>query len=169
MRFDIRENIFACLFSVHNTISLSRHEQVCLSRHGVIDLLYYCNLSNVKSLKYVSMNNQGCKVRPKTVNVNNDKAVFFPFSIKVRKYSGRCNNINNPYAKLCVSDVVKNLNVRVFNLLSRTNKKKQIEWHETCQCKCRLDGRVCNNKKRWNEDKCRCEWEELIDKGVCDK
>ena len=29
---DIRKNIFACLFSVHNTISLSRHEQVCLMR-----------------------------------------------------------------------------------------------------------------------------------------
>ena len=28
----IRKNIFACLFSVHNTISLSRHEQVCLMR-----------------------------------------------------------------------------------------------------------------------------------------
>ena len=27
-----RKNIFACLFSVHNTISLSRHEQVCLMR-----------------------------------------------------------------------------------------------------------------------------------------
>ena len=30
--FNIRKNIFACLFSVHNTISLSRHEQVCLMR-----------------------------------------------------------------------------------------------------------------------------------------
>ena len=28
---------------------------------------------------------------------------------------------------------------------------------------------VCNNKQRWNEDKCRCECKELIDKGVCDK
>ena len=28
----LRKNIFACLFSVHNTISLSRHEQVCLMR-----------------------------------------------------------------------------------------------------------------------------------------
>ena len=26
----------------------------------------------------------------------------------------------------------------------------------------------CNNKQRWNEDKCRCEWKELVDKGVCD-
>ena len=29
---NIRKNIFACLFSVHNTISLSRHEQVFLMR-----------------------------------------------------------------------------------------------------------------------------------------
>ena len=25
------------------------------------------------------------------------------------------------------------------------------------------------NKQRWNEDKCRCECKELIDKGICDK
>ena len=28
----ICKNIFTCLFSIHNTISLSRHEQVCLIR-----------------------------------------------------------------------------------------------------------------------------------------
>ena len=28
----MRKNIFACLFSVHNTIGLSRHEQACLMR-----------------------------------------------------------------------------------------------------------------------------------------
>ena len=45
--------------------------------------------------------------------------------------------------------------------------KEDIEWHE--MCKCRLDAGVCNNKQRWNEDKCRCECKELIDKGVSDK
>ena len=29
--YDIHKDIFACLFSIHNTISLSCHEQVCLS------------------------------------------------------------------------------------------------------------------------------------------
>ena len=48
-------------------------------------------------------------------------------------------------------------------------KRVSIEWHETCKCKCRLDASVCNNKQRWNDDKCRCECKELIDKGVCDK
>ena len=73
--------------------------------------------------------------------------MFFPFSIKISKYSGSCNNINDPYAKLCLPDV-KNLNVRTFNLMSRTNETRYIEWHETCKCKCRLDGSVCSNNKR---------------------
>ena len=70
---------------------------------------------------------------------------------------------------MCVPDVVKNLNFKVFNLMSRTNETRHIKWHETCKCKCRLDASVCNNKQRWNDDKCRCECKELIDKGVCDK
>ena len=48
-----------------------------------------------------------------------------------------------------------------------TNEARHIKWHETCKCKCRLDESVCNNKQRWNNDKCRCQYKELIDKGVC--
>ena len=70
---------------------------------------------------------------------------------------------------MCVPNVVKNINVKVFNLVSRTNETRHTEWHETCKCKCRLDASVCNNKQRWNEDKCRCEYKELIDKGRCNK
>ena len=53
--------------------------------------------------------------------------MFFPFSIKMSKCSGSCNNINYPYAKICVPDVVKNLNVKVFNIISRTNETRDIE------------------------------------------
>ena len=104
-------------------------------------------LSSVNPLKCISMNNQECKVRPEIVNVNSDKPAFFPFSIKTSKCSGSCNNINDPYAKLCVPDVVKNINLKVFNLMSRTNETRHVKWHETCKCKCRLDASVFNNKK----------------------
>ena len=53
------------------------------------------------------MNNQERKVRPQIVNVDSDEPVFYPFSIKTSKCGGNCNNINDPYAKMCVSDVVK--------------------------------------------------------------
>ena len=91
------------------------------------------------------------------------------FSITINKCKGSSNTINDPYAKLCVPDTIKNINVKVLNVMSRTNETRHIEWHKTCKCKCRLDACVCNNKQRWNEDRCRCECKELIDKEMCDK
>ena len=114
------------------------------------------------------MNDQPCKARPEIINVNSNNPIHC-FSIKTSKCSGNCNNINDPYAKICVPDVVRDLHVKVFNQMSRTNETRHIKWHETCKCICRLDAIVCDNKQRWNKDKCRCECKELIDKGVCDK
>ena len=54
------------------------------------------NPSNVNSLQCVSMNNQECKTRTKIISINNNESVFYPFSIKINKCSGSCNNINNP-------------------------------------------------------------------------
>ena len=89
------------------------------------------NPSNVNYLEFFSMNNQERK-----------EPVFYPFSIKVNKCSGSCNNTNDPYAKLCVPDIVKNINVKVFNLLSRISETRHVIWHETCKCVCRLTARV---------------------------
>ena len=127
------------------------------------------NFTNASSLSSISMNNQACKARPEIVNVSSNNPIFYPFSIKTSKCSGNCNNINDPCARICVPDIIKNLNVKVFNLMSRTNETRFIEWHETCKCECRLDAIVCNNKQRWNNDKYQCECKELIDKGVCYK
>ena len=85
------------------------------------------------------------------------------------QFGGSCNNINDSYAKICVSDVGKNWNVKVFNVISRTDETRHIKWHGTCKCKFRLDASVCNNKQRWNDGKWRCGCKELIDKRVCDK
>ena len=109
-------------------------------------MFFGCNLSSVNPLECVSMNNQEGKVRPEIVNVNSNNTVFFPFSIKTSKCSGSCNDINDPYAKLCAPDIAKNLNVKVFNLMSRADETRHVKWHETCKCKCRLDANVCNNK-----------------------
>ena len=132
-----------------------------------IGSLFLSSLVSTASLNCISMKNQEYKVRAQIFNVNSNEPVFYPFSIKTSKCSGNCNNINDPYAKICVPDVIKDLNVKVFNLMSRTNETRNIKWHETCKYKCRLDASVCNNKKRCNNDKCECK--ELIDKGICDK
>ena len=89
-----------------------------------VGLTILSSFPSVNSLSCILMNNQECKVRPQIVNFNIDEPVFFPFSIKTSKCSGSCNNINDPYAKMCIPDVIKNLNVKVFNLMSRTNETR---------------------------------------------
>ena len=122
--------------------------------------LFLSSLVSTTPLSCISIKIQERKVRPEIVDINSNNPIFYPFSIKIKKCSGSCNNINNPYAKICVPDV------KVFHLMSKTNETRFIKWHETCKCICRLDGTICNSKQRWNENKCMCE---LIDKGTCHK
>ena len=94
-----------------------------------IGLTNLSNFTNANSLNAISLKNHECKTTPQVINVNGDEPVFFPFSIETSKCSCSCNNTNYPYAKICVPDVIKNLNVKVFNLMSRTNETRFIEWH----------------------------------------
>ena len=133
----------------------------------VLGLTVLLNFTN--ALECVSMKNEECKVRPKIISINSNNPMFYTFSVKVNKCSGNCYNINDSYTRICVPDTVKNLNVKVFNLMSITNETRSIKRHETCKYICRLNKIICNNKQRWNKDKCRCQCKELIDKGVSDK
>ena len=124
---------------------------------------------NCNALKFVSMNNQEYKVRPEVININTSEPSSYPCSVRISRVSGSCNNINDPYATFCFPDVVKSMNNKAFNLIPRTNETKYIKGYEDCKCKCRLYASFCNNQQKWNENKCRCEYEELIDKGIYDK
>ena len=73
------------------------------------------------------MKNQECKVRE--VIIDNDYRLY-PFSIKVNRFNGNCNNISNQYSGVCVPDVVKNITAKVFDLMSWKSKTKQIKWQK---------------------------------------
>ena len=93
-------------------------------------MFFGCNISSVNLLKCVSVNNQECKIRPEIININSNELLLYSYSIKINKCSGNCNNINDPYSKMCVPDAVKNMNVKVFNLMSRTNETTcKVAWN----------------------------------------
>ena len=119
-------------------------------------------------LKCVSMSNEECRVRPAIMNINNNEPLFYPCSVFVKKCSGSCNDIYDLYAKLYVLDFVKSMNIKAFNLMSRTNETRHVSLHETCACKCRLYASFRNNKQRWSNNKCTCARKELIDKDKRD-
>ena len=76
-------------------------------------MMFFGSLSGMNPLECELMKIKG-KIRADTVNVKSNELLFYLFSIKTSKCSGSCNNINDSYAKLCVADVVKNLNIKVL-------------------------------------------------------
>ena len=100
--------------------------------------------------------------RPKILDVNKrvGKALFYPYNVQVNKCSGSCDTLDDPMARLCVPNIIKNVNIKVYNFLMRLNETRNVLWHESCKCVCRLNSSVCNSKQIWNSDACRCDCNE---------
>ena len=84
-------------------------------------MFFGCKLSNVNPLKCASMSNQECKIKPEIITVNSDEPSFYPYCVKQNTCNGSWNNINDAYAKICVPNIVKNINLKVLNLILRAN------------------------------------------------
>ena len=76
--------------------------------------------------------------------------------MKVNKCSGSCNTLNDPMARICVPNIIKNVNMKVYNFLMKLNEARNVLWHESCKCVYKLNSSVCNSKQIWNSDTCRC-------------
>ena len=63
--------------------------------------------------------------------------------------------------KICSPDIVKNISVKVLDLISRKNVLRNVTFHKSCKGSRLLDQKVCNNKQKWNKEKCRCECLEI--------
>ena len=48
------------------------------------------------------MKNQDCKVRPEIIDINSNDLIFHRFCSKTNKCSSSCNNISDPYARICI-------------------------------------------------------------------
>ena len=125
-------------------------------------LISLFGIIKTKALKCVSVVNQKYTPGPKIldVNVGVREALFYPYNVLVNKSSGSCNTFHDPMAKLCVPNVVKRVNVKVYNFLMRLNETRNVLWHESCKCVCRLNSSVCNSKQIWNSGTCRCDCNE---------
>ena len=100
--------------------------------------------------------------RPKIFDVNKGvgAVLFYPYNVLVNKCSGSCNTLDDPMAKLCVPNIIKRVNMKVYNFLMRLNETRNVLWHESCIYVCRLNSSVCNSKHIWNSDICRCDCNE---------
>ena len=120
------------------------------------------SILKVRALECVSVVNQKCMPRPKILDVNEGvgEALFYPYNVLVNKCSGSCNTLDNPMTKLCGPNIMTRINMKVHNFLMMLSETRNVLWHESCKCVCKLNSSVCNNKQIWNGDTFRCDCNE---------
>ena len=92
-------------------------------------------LHNIKFWSIISLNlsSQSCQTKPILFNINSNESIYYPFTVSVNKCGGSCNTIVDPYAQVFVSDKIKSMNVKVFNLMSGVNETRFLVQHEACK------------------------------------
>ena len=114
------------------------------------------NALKVNELECLSVINRKCMPRPKILDVNEGvgEALCYPYNVQVNKCSGNCNTLEDSMDRLCVPNIIKNVNMKVYNFLLRLNETRNVLWNESCKCVCKLNSSVCNS------DTCRCDCNE---------
>ena len=99
------------------------------------------NALNVNALECLSIIDQECKPRPKILDVNEGigEALFYLYNVLVNKCSESCNMLEDPMARICVPNIIKNVNIKVYNFLMWLNETRNVLWHESCKCVCLLN------------------------------
>ena len=120
--------------------------------------------------KCVSLSNQKSEIQPTFINLHpneySQEFHSYPFTVKIDKCDESCNTLNDLSNKVCVPNKAEDLNLNMFNTITRINESKTLAKHISYECKCKFDGKSCNSDQWWNNDKCRCECKK---RHVCEK
>ena len=99
--------------------------------------------------KCVSLNDETCMVTTTLIDLNSAELKYYPFLISLDKCNGSCNVLSS---KICVPKETKDINVKVFNVITNKNDAKTIAKHSSCDCKCKRNSTTWNSNstQKWN-------------------
>ena len=98
-----------------------------------------------------------CIVSP-GINLGNPAELkYYPFMISFDKCSGICNSVDDLSTKICVFSKAKDVNVKVFNMITNRNEAKTMVKHIPRDCKCKVNSTTCNSNQKWNNVTCQCD------------
>ena len=90
-----------------------------------------------------SLNKEPCLIRPTIIDSNPIELNYYSFMISLDKCNGSCNVVGDLSTTMCVPSEIKDLNVKVFNVLTRINEAKTLIKYISCDCKWKFDSTIC--------------------------
>ena len=108
--------------------------------------------------KCTSLTNEACMDRSTFIALNAVEVNYHPFMISLDKCNGRCNAVDDLITKVYVSSEIKDVNVKIFNTITRIYAAKALIKYISCDCKRKFSSTTCNSNQIWNNNKCQCEF-----------
>ena len=101
--------------------------------------------------KQVLLSNQKYMIQPTLIKLHpneySQNFYYYPFAIKLDRYVGSCNTLNDLSNKVCIPNKTEDLNLSVFNMITGINESKLLTKHISCECKCKFDGTKCSSNQ----------------------
>ena len=99
--------------------------------------------------KCVSLSNQKCEIQPTLINLHTNECsqelYYYPFAVKLDRYAGSCNTLNDLSKKVCIPNKAEDLNIFVFNMITGKNELIILITDISCERKCRFDEKKCTS------------------------
>ena len=107
----------------------------------------------------MSLNNQQCMTQPTLTNLHCNEYYqglrYYLFAVNLNRYIRSSNNHSDLSNRKSVSNETEDLNLNVFNMISKINESKTLAKHISYKCECKFSESKCNLHEKWNKDKCR--------------
>ena len=97
--------------------------------------------------KCVSLNNEPCMIRLTVIDLNSVDHDYFLLRVSLDKYSGSCNAADGLPTKICVPSKTKDINIKVFNVMTRRYETKTLIKQISSDCKCKFNTATCNSNQ----------------------
>ena len=105
----------------------------------------------------VLLKSEPCMTRFTLIDLISIELNYYPFLITLDKCNGSCNAVDHLSTQMCVTSKTEDVNVKVFNMITRIYEAKTMVKHISCDCKCTFSSTTCNSNQKWNNDKCQYE------------
>ena len=100
------------------------------------------------------LNDESYMVRPTPIDMNPVEHKYYPFMISLNECTGSYNVLS---PKICVAKETKDINIKVFNIITNKNEAKAITKLISCDFKCEFNSTICSSNQKWNNNACQYE------------
>ena len=85
----------------------------------IVLVLLLLGFGGLSTTKCVSINNQPCMVRPKSVGFSPDELHYNLSIISLGRFDESCNTVDDPFGRICVPNEMEDTNFKTFNMIKR--------------------------------------------------